>query len=79
MDKLLKTFIKKTHYPNWIANVVIVKKANDKWRIYIDYIDLNKTYTKDIYPLLKIDQLVDATSEYKLFNFMDIFSRYNQI
>ena len=47
-DKLLKIrFIRKAHYPKWIANVVMIKKANDKWRICIDYKDLNKACPKD--------------------------------
>lgn len=58
---------------------MLVKKANGKWRIYIDYIDLNKAYPKDIYPLPIIDQLLDATSRHELLNFIDPFSRYNQI
>ena len=67
------------HYPDWSANVVMVKKASDKWRICIDYTDLNKACPKDSFPLLKIDQLVDATSGHKLLSFMDAFSGYNQI
>lgn len=49
-----------------------------KVRICIDYIDMNKTCPKDNFLLLKIDQLVDATSGYKL-SFMDVFLMYNQI
>ena len=42
----------------------MVKKANEKWRICIDYTDLNRAYPKDSFPLSKIDQLVDATSDH---------------
>ena len=58
---------------------MLVKKANRKWRKCIDYTDLNKAYPKDSFRLLQIDQLVDATSGHQLLNFMDSFSRYNQI
>lgn len=44
-----------------------------------DYIDLNKPYLKDSYPLFRIDKLVDATSSYKLLIFMDTFLEYNRI
>ena len=27
-------FIREVYYPNWLANVVMVKKANGKWRIW---------------------------------------------
>ena len=66
-------------YPDWLKNVMMVKKANSKWHIYIDYTNLNKAYPKDIFSLLQIDQLVDATVGHQLLNFMDAFSCFNQI
>ncbi|XP_077242546.1 uncharacterized protein LOC143883065 [Tasmannia lanceolata] len=57
----------------------MVKKSNRKWRICIDFTDLNKACPKDSYPLPKIDQLIDATSGHELLSFMDAFSDYNQI
>ena len=80
MDKLLKAgFIKEVNYPDWISNIVLVKKANGKWRMCIDFKKLNKACPKDSYPLSRIDQLVDATSGHELLTFMDTFSGYNQI
>ena len=77
VKKLLKIdFIREVTYPDWIVKMVLVKKTNGKWWIYIDFIDLNKTCPKDSYPLPLIDQLVDATSGHELFTFMDAFSRY---
>ena len=57
----------------------MVKKANGKWRICIDYTDLNRACPKDSFSLPKIDQLVDATSGFRLLSFMDAFAGYNQI
>lgn len=37
-------------YPKWVANVVLVKKANGKWRVYVDYTNLNDTCPKDPCP-----------------------------
>ena len=48
-------FIKEVFYPNWLTNVVMVKKSNDKWRMCVDFTDLNKTCPKDSFPLLRID------------------------
>ena len=45
----------------------------------VDFTDLNKACPKDIYPLPRIDQLVDSTAGHKLLSFMDAFSGYNQI
>ena len=72
-------FIRGVYYPNWLANVVIVKKANGKWRMCVNFTNLNKAYPKDSYPLPCIDQLVDSTAGHRLLSFMDAFSRYNQI
>ena len=57
----------------------MVKKANGKCRMCMDFIDLNKACPKDIYPLPHIDQLVESTVSHKLLSFMDAFSSYNQI
>ena len=70
-------FIREVYYPDWLANVVIVKKANGKWRICVEFTDLNKACPKDNFPLPRIDQLVDSTTGHKLLTFMDAFSGYN--
>ena len=72
-------FIRVVYYPDWLANVVMVKKKNGKWRMCVDFTDLNKACPKDCYPLPRIDQLVDSTAGHKLLSFMDAFSGYNQI
>ena len=72
-------FIREVTYPDWLANVVLVKKSSGKWRVCIDYTDLNKACPKDCFPLPRIDQLVDATVGHELLSFMDAYSGYNQI
>ena len=72
-------FIQEVYYPDWLTNVVMVKKANSKWRMCVDFTDLNKACPKDSYPLPRIDQLVDSTASHKLLSFMDAFFGYNQI
>ena len=67
------------HSPKWLANVVLVKNANGKWRMCVDFTDLNKACLKDSFPLPRIDQLVDSTAGHKLLTFIDAFSGYNQI
>ena len=57
----------------------MVEKANVQWRMCVDFTDLNKACLKDSYPLPHINQLVDSTTGHQLLNFMDAFSRYNQI
>ena len=80
VEKLLATgFIREVYYSNWLANVVMVKKSNGKWRMCVDFIDLNKACPKDSFPLPQIDQLVDSTAGHSLLTFMNVFSCYNQI
>ena len=54
-------FICEVYYPDWLANVVMVKKANGKWMMCMNFTDLNKACPKDSYPLPRIDQLVNST------------------
>ena len=72
-------FIKELYYPKWLANIVMVKKANGKWRMCVDFTNLNKACPKDIYPFPRIDLLVDSTVGHQLLSFMEAFSGYNQI
>ena len=77
---LLSTgFIREVYYPDWLANVILVKKANGKWRMCVDFTNLNRACPKDSFPLPRIDQLVDSIAGHKLLTFMDAFSGYNQI
>ena len=80
VSKLLQAgAIREVEYPEWLANVVLVKKANGKWRLCIDFTDINKACPKDSFPLPRIDLIVDATAGHELLSFMDAFSSYNQI
>ena len=65
--------------PDWLANVILVKKANRKWRTCVEFTDLNKACPKDSFPLSRIDQMVESIAGHKLLTFMDAFSGYNQI
>ena len=80
MNKLLTAnFIREVYYSKWLANVNMVKKANGKWIMCVDFTDLNNTCPKDSFPLPRIDQLMDSTARHKILTFMDAFSGYNQI
>ena len=72
-------FIREVYYPDWLVNVVLVKKANEKWRMCVDFTNLKKACPKESFPLQRIDQLVDSIAGHKLLTFMDAFSGYNQI
>ena len=80
VDKLLQAkVIREVEYLEWLANVVLVKKANGKWRLYIDFTNINRAYPKDRFPLPRIDLIVDTTAGHELLSFIDAFLGYNQI
>ena len=71
--------IKDVFYPKWMANTVLVKKKTWKWRVYVDFTDLNKVFLKNPFPLPQIDQLVDAIVGHPQISFLDVFQGYHQI
>ncbi|KAL0386418.1 UNVERIFIED_CONTAM: Transposon Ty3-G Gag-Pol polyprotein [Sesamum latifolium] len=80
VEKLLKVkYIPPVQYPEWLTNVVLVPKSNEKWRMCIDFTDLNRACPKDSFPLSRIDAMIDSTSGCELMSFLDAFQGYNQI
>ena len=71
--------IREVFFPEWLSNTVVVKKKNGKWRVCVDFTDLNRACPKDPFPVLKIDQLVDATYGHPRMSFLDAFQGYHQI
>ena len=72
-------FIREVSHPEWLANAILVRKKNDKWRMCVDYTGLNKACPKDPFPLPRIDQIVDSTSGCETLCFLDAYSGYHQI
>ena len=63
VDKLLAAdFIRDVYFLDWLSNVVLVKKANGKWRMCVYFTDLNNAYPKDSFPSPRIDQFIDSTA-----------------
>jgi hypothetical protein len=71
--------IREVAHPTWIANPVVVPKANGGGRLYMDFTYLNKACSKDPYLLPRVDQIIDLTAGYDLLCFLDAFSGYHQI
>ena len=65
--------IKEVFYPQWLANTVVVKKKTGKWRMCVNFTDLNRACPKDSFPMPWIDQLVDATVGHPRMSFLDAF------
>lgn len=74
VNKLITTrFIQEVTYTTWLANVVMVKKSSDQWRMCVDFTDLNKACPKNSYPLPSIDRLVDGASGHVVLSFLDAY------
>ena len=65
--------------PTWLANTVVVKKKTGKWRVCVDYTNLNEDCLKDCFPLPRINQLVNAMADHPRMSFMDAYRGYHQI
>lgn len=76
---LKNNFIQESNYPNWISNLVLVRKPNGKHRTCINFGDLNKACPKDRFSLSHIDQSVNTIIGHELLSFIDAYPGYNQI
>jgi hypothetical protein len=71
--------IREVTYLEWLANTMMVNKANGKWRMCIGFTDLNKACPKDEFPLPRIGSLLDAAATSELMSLLDCYSGYHQI
>jgi hypothetical protein len=72
-------FIREVRYPQWLSNIVMVRKKNRKWRMCIDFNGLNKCCPKDDFPLTRIDKIIDSATGCEIMALLDRFSGYHQI
>ncbi|GKV40818.1 hypothetical protein SLEP1_g48419 [Rubroshorea leprosula] len=80
IQKLLQAgFIKRVEYSKWVSNPVLVKKPNGKWRMCIDFTNLNEACPKDPHPLLNVEKLVERAAGHERMSFLDASSGYHQI
>lgn len=73
------TSITKTKYLTWLAIIVLVREANNKWCMCADFTYLNDACLKDPYSLPDIDCITDESLGYNTLSFMDAYLGYNQI
>jgi len=58
--------------------VLLVPKKNGKMRMVIDYRRLNAITRRDVYPLARIDDLLDSVRNAQVFSRLDLFAGYHQ-
>jgi hypothetical protein len=80
IEKMLEAgFIRLCRYAEWISSMVPVQKKDGRWRVYVDFRDLNRATPKDEYPMPIAETLINAAASNKILSFMDGNTGYNQI
>lgn len=77
--KMLKAGVIEEGNGAWGFPVVLVRKKDGEVRFCIDYRALNKITKKDVYPLPRIDETLEALGGARLFTTLDLRSGYWQI
>ena len=78
MQKMLDTgFIRPCRYAEWISSVVPVQKNDGRWRVCVDFRDLNRATPKDEYPMHVAETLINAAAGHKMLSFMNGNANYN--
>jgi hypothetical protein len=80
VEKILEVgFIRPCRYAEWISSVVPVRKKDGRWRVYVDFRDLNRATPRDEYPMPVMETLINVAAGHKILSFMDGNAGYNQI
>ncbi|GLU19124.1 hypothetical protein SLE2022_353900 [Rubroshorea leprosula] len=80
IQKLLQAgCIRRVEYSEWVSNLVLVKKPNGKWRMCIDFTNLNDARPKDPHPLPNVEKLVERAAGHERMSFLDASSGYHQV
>jgi hypothetical protein len=79
VEKMLEVgFIRPCRYAEWSSSVVLVQKKDGRWRVCVDFRDLNRATLKNEYPMPVAETLINAAAGHKILSFMDGNAGYNQ-
>ncbi|GKU90690.1 hypothetical protein SLEP1_g4654 [Rubroshorea leprosula] len=80
IKKLLQAgFIRRVEYSEWVSKPVLIKKPNGKWRMCIDFTNLNEACQKDPHPFPNGEKLVERAARHERMSFLDANSGYHQV
>ncbi|GJT85107.1 reverse transcriptase domain-containing protein [Tanacetum coccineum] len=70
--------LREVKYQTWVSNPVIVKKADGRWKLCIDFTDINKAYPKENHPLPVTELKIEDIHRYRFKCFLDAYKGYHQ-
>ena len=79
IEKMLESGVIEEHRGPWASPVLLVKKKDGSWRFCIDYRRLNDVTVSDVYPIPRIDRILQSMNGSKFFSVLDLASGYWQI
>ena len=79
VESLIKTGIIEPSKSPWASRIVPVRKKSGEVRLCIDYRDLNKLTVKDVYPIPRIDEILDELAQATYFTTLDATKGYYQL
>ncbi|UYV78152.1 STK39 [Cordylochernes scorpioides] len=79
IDEMLTEGIIRPSSSPWSFPVILVKKRDGKYRFCVDYRKLNNVTVKDVYPIPRIDEVMDTLQGSTHFSAIDLRSGYWQV
>ncbi|UYV78515.1 hypothetical protein LAZ67_16001841 [Cordylochernes scorpioides] len=79
IDEMLRDGIIRPSSSPWSFAVILVKKRDGKYRFCVDYRNLNDVTVKDVYPIPRIDEVLDTLQGSKYLSAIDLKSGYWQV
>lgn len=59
VQELLHTGVIRPSLSPYSSSIIVIKKKDGSWRMFLDYWELNKATVKDKFPILIIEELLD--------------------
>ncbi|GJY57481.1 reverse transcriptase domain-containing protein [Tanacetum coccineum] len=80
VEELVETgVLREVKYQTWVSNPIIVKKDDGKWKLRIDFTNINKACIREPHPLPSAELGTKKLHKYRLKCFIDAYKGYHQI
>ena len=79
VEEMMKAGVIEPSYSPWASPVVLVKKKDGGVRFCVDYRKVNEVTEKDVYPLPRIDDVLDQLNGARYFVKLDLYKGYWQV